>query len=307
MPRERVVIKFGGAALRTPGRVARAAARIRTLRRHGVEVVAVVSAPGRSTDRLLGRARSVRERGPVAAPDSGGSGGMGDSRDSGDSSGLRREEDRLLATGEIQSSALLALALLHRGVPARGLSGPEAGLFLAAGRLELEPRILEGLLEEGCTPVVAGFQALDSRGELRTLERGGSDLTAVVVAEGIGAGECHLIKDVAGIYARDPNGSASTEGGATDGATRTPGKPYARLPTEELIALARRGARVVQVDAAERARRAGLFLRICHFRTPALNPGGTLVAPSARSVGVAWTHTPSISLDRASLLRREAS
>ncbi|TVR59588.1 MAG: hypothetical protein EA422_14895 [Gemmatimonadales bacterium] len=261
MPRDRLVLKFGGAALRSPGRVARAADRIRRLQDAGVQVVAVVSAPGRSTDRLLHRVRQVE--GVRGA-------------DVGATALRRREQDRLLATGEIQASALLALALLERGVRGRGLSGPEAGLYLHQGRLEVDPEALDQLLASGWVPVVAGFQARGPGGELRTLERGGSDLTAVVLAEGLGAQECCLVKDVSGVFPRDPG---------QDARRSRPTHPFPRLSAQKLLELAQGGARVVQVAAAKRALQGGVRLRVHHFRSPALDPGGTVVtAPPHRGI-----------------------
>jgi aspartate kinase len=254
-----LVIKFGGAALGGPARIHLAARRVAELVRAGRVPVVVASAGGRGTDRLLAQLDRVAP----AAPDP----GVEPFEDTSD----RRERDRLLATGEQATAALLALALLAEGVSARSLSGPEAGVgVLQGGRVTVDPAPVRELLDRGWVPVVAGFQGLDDRGELRTLGRGGSDLTAVVLAEALGAEECRLVKDVAGIHPPRPGAPGLPDLDAS---------PRPSVAADALVALAAGGARVVQQEAAERARAAGVRLRIHHYRARALQPGGTVVEP----------------------------
>ncbi len=284
-----LVIKFGGAALRGPSRVRISARRVAALVRAGRVPVVVASAPGRTTDRLLARADATRTVDAFTL--------------AGEDSAADREQDRLLATGEQRSASLLALALLRLGVSARSFSGPEAGLgVLPDGQVVVDPAPLRLALHRGWVPVVAGFQAIDVHGELRTLGRGGSDLTAVALAEALGAAECRLAKDVAGVFAEDPRsagGDAANRGAPAANASHpgtaapaapagavaagaanhvAPGPhPFPTLSPGALVELARAGARVVQVEAAERARAAGIRLRVHDFRAPALRPGGTVV------------------------------
>lgn len=230
------VLKFGGTSLATPARLARAARRIAAFREAGDEVVAVVSARGHTTDRLL---RSLaRTSGSAGWP-----------------IGAAREADRLLATGEERSAALLAVALGVRGVAACSLRGGEAGIRaegdFGAGRIvEIDGAELRRWLARGVVPVVAGFQGVRGDGETVTLGRGGSDTTAVALAAALGA-SCHLITDVDAVYDRDPRLH----------------KRAVRLPTldhESLVALASGGAGVVHEAAAHRALRHRVPLYIYH-------------------------------------------
>lgn len=245
-----IVLKFGGAALATPARVRLAALRIARWRDAGRPVVAVASACGRSTETILRR---------VAGLD-------------GSWERAGRELDRALATGELLASSLLSMALLTRGVPARGLAGGEAGIMATGehGRgevLEVVPQRLWSLLECGVVPVVAGFQATRADGEIVTLGRGTSDLSAAHLAVALGASSFHLVKDVHGVHERDPR--------------RHPGARLLRsLSYDHMERLALDGADVVHPAAVRLARRHGLLLRIYHYRSPARGEHGTTIGPA---------------------------
>ena len=180
-----------------------------------------------------------------------------------------READRALATGEDLSATLLASALCALGIQARSLRGDEAGVRgdggFCGGRIaEIDPEPLRALLAAGVVPVVSGFQAQREDGETLTLGRGASDLSAVALAGALGA-ECHIVTDVGGVFERDPR--------------REPGaRFFARLDHDQLVDLAEHGAKVVQVEAAREARRAGVALRIYHYRAGFAGDGGTLVS-----------------------------
>lgn len=246
----RLVIKFGGTSLGSPARIRRAAARVRAHVERGFAVVVVVSATGRTTDRILAWLRAVDPAGPEP-----------------------READRALATGETLSAALFTAALAAEGVQGRSLSGGEAGL-LAAGPFGdariagVVPARLLALLAEEVVPVVAGFQARSEDGETRTLGRGGSDTSAVAIAGALGAA-CHIVTDVDGVYDRDPR----LHGGAI---------PFRSLTHDALVGLTRAGASVVHPDAAALARDGRIPLRIHHYRAP-LSGGGTRVLPDPAS------------------------
>ncbi|WP_189225356.1 aspartate kinase, partial [Saccharothrix coeruleofusca] len=177
--------KYGGSSLAHDVQVAEVARRVARLRRTGAAVIVVVSARGSTTDELVRAATAVSP-----APDP-------------------RETDKLLATGELASAALLAIALRELGVPAVSLSGPEAGLR-AVGRpgagviasVDVEP--VRSWLARGHVAVVAGFQALDRDGEVVTLGRGGSDTSAVALAVAHGARVCEICTDVDGVRRADP-------------------------------------------------------------------------------------------------------
>ena len=237
-----VVDKFGGSVLRRPEDIAAAVDVVARQRASDLRPVVVVSAFEGVTDTILGAAR-------VLLPDEGARlrlpGHAADST-------LARETDRALATGEALSAALFALGLQARGIPARSFSGAEAGIRTAAAHLGAEvrrvlSRPLRAALNEGIVPVVAGFQGIGTHGELTTLGRGGTDLSAVVLAVALRAVRCELFKDVGGVLEADPQLV-----------------PAARfLPVVDALQLellAEMGAEVVHPVAVRRARRGRLHL-----------------------------------------------
>lgn len=273
-----LVLKFGGTSLASPARVRMAARRVGAHVRRSRRVVAVVSAAGGATDAILRRAGAVQGQGGTAAGVAQGAhgalpeiareldGGAGAARAA--QRAAARELDRALATGEDRAAALLALSLNALGVPARSLRGGEAGIVadghFGGGRIEaVDADWLLTLFSAGVVPVVSGFQGQRLDGETVTLGRGASDATAVALAAALGA-ECHIVTDVAAVYDRDPN--------AHLGARR-----LARLEHDELLALAVKGARVIQEEAARLAAAAAVPLRIYAFDSPLSGRGGTIV------------------------------
>lgn len=262
-PKSLLILKFGGASLASPARIRRAARRVATLRLRGHDLVVVASALGSSTDRLLGLSERVRspksgvrgEGSQPSPPDLGSFAGAQDKPRTSD-----RELDRILATGEDLSAALLAAAIEAEGRAARSLRGGEAGL-LATGEfgsgqlLDLALSPLLDLLRAQVVPVVSGFQAARvTDGETLTLGRGTSDLTAVFLAAKLGAAECHLVKDVDGVYDVDPNRFADA-------------RRHERLSYDALEAIAAK-AEIVHAGAAALAREHGVHLRIYGYQAP---------------------------------------
>lgn len=191
--RELIVLKLGGSVLRDRDALAQAVHEVYRWQRIGCDVVAVVSALEGETDRLLAEARSVCEE-----PDAG-------------------HCAALLATGELRSAALLALALQRAGLEARALTPHQINLRVharAGEALDAEPTgvdaaRIERELDVGRIVVIPGFIGVAAEGELCTLGRGGSDLSALYIAHALrangGAGvRCRLVKDVPGLYTRDP-------------------------------------------------------------------------------------------------------
>jgi len=264
MPRagsEVVVDKFGGSVLRRPEDIAAAVAVVERQRAAGLRPVVVVSAFEGVTDTILGAAR-------VLLPDEGG--WLREPSHHPDS-GMARETDRALATGEALSAALFALGLQARGLPARSFSGAEAGIRTAAAHLGAEvrrvlSRPLRAALAEGLVPVVAGFQGIGTHGELTTLGRGGTDLSAVALAVALRADRCELFKDVGGVLEADPHLV-----------------PDARFLPEvdalQLELLAEMGAGIVHPVAVRRARRGRLRLVVRAIDDAAPQ---TIVRPSSR-------------------------
>jgi len=246
-PRGLVVIKFGGTSLATSGRIRMAAARVGAEIGRGKRVITVVSAAGTGTDTLLEKARSVSGGKPTEL-----------------GTESRRELDRILATGEERSAGLLALALNAIGVRARSLRGGEAGISVdgdfGAGRIEgIETTRVEELLAEGIVPVVAGFQGERPDGELLTLGRGGSDITAIALAAACRARACHIVTDVDAVYDRDPHEYEDAE-------------PFPWLDHETLVTLTESGAEVIHPLAARLAAREGVPIHLYSYTAPPTGP-----------------------------------
>ena len=179
------VRKYGGSSLSNLKRVHSVAGDVAHARASGSRVVVVVSAMGDTTDALLGLVDEVTPAPPA------------------------REVDTLLATGERQSAALLAMALQDMGVPAVSLDGAQAGIGVVgdhrAGVIEeLDTARIAEQLTRNAVVVVAGFHGTNDTGDVVTLGRGGSDTTAVAVAAALAADRCEIFTDVPGICTADP-------------------------------------------------------------------------------------------------------
>ena len=180
-----IVQKYGGSSLATPELIRSVASRICSAHDSGNSVIATVSAMGDSTDDLLSIASQVS-----VTPD-------------------LRELDVLLSTGELQSCALVAMALKDMGKNAVSLSGAQAGIRTDSsyGKAKIADIDTSRILEElgsGNIVIVAGFQGVTNDSDITTLGRGASDLTAVALAAGLNADRCEIYTDVDGIYTADP-------------------------------------------------------------------------------------------------------
>ncbi|MGV9310710.1 aspartate kinase [Streptomyces sp. NPDC003691] len=180
-----LVQKYGGTSLRTLDCVRRAALRVAAARRTGPAVAVVVSARGGRTDELLRLAADIGSGSPS------------------------RELDQLLAVGENESAALMALTLDGLGVPAVSLTGRQAGIEATDRHGEalisgIGARRVREALDGGRVAVVTGFQGIDRAGDVVTLGRGGSDTTAVALAARLGASACEIYTDVDGVFTADP-------------------------------------------------------------------------------------------------------
>ena len=180
-----LVQKFGGTSVADVERVNAAADRVASAVAGGDRVVVVVSAMAGETDRLEQLGFDVAPRPPG------------------------REMDMLLAAGEQASIALIAMALMERGCPARSWLGSQVPIHTDVNhtKARIEKVEVKGLvadLERGVTPVIAGFQGITDDGQITTFGRGGSDTSAVAVAAALGADECQIYTDVAGVYTADP-------------------------------------------------------------------------------------------------------
>ncbi len=232
------VLKFGSSVLREATDCQRAVAEIRAHWRRRERVIAVVSALGDDTNLLLARANDVAVTHDEA---------------------LLAE---LLACGEHQSAILLTLALRNAGMPVHRMDAASAGLLTCGSPMNARPNGLDtmairGLLRTG-TVVIPGFVGIDEAGRTTLLGRGGSDMTALFVAQRIGADRCRLVKDVDGIYASDPATAA------------TPPARYRRISWNDAEKI---GGRLVQAKAVRFARRHGFSFEVATLGSS----GGTLV------------------------------
>ena len=217
------VLKFGGTSVADAERMKHVAEIVKKIRDENNRVAVVVSAMGSMTDDLLALAEDVSM-----------------TRDG-------REIDQLLATGEQQSVALLALALQQSGIPAQSFTARQAGIkakgFPMEGRIyDIEPQAVEKVLNEGTVAVITGFQAISDNGDVITLGRGGSDLSAVALAAALKADSCQLLKDVEGIYTADPRVVPQA-------------KKIKEVDFDECMELAVKGAGVLQARSVEMAAR----------------------------------------------------
>jgi len=214
-----IVQKYGGTSVGTAARIRRVSRRIAATVKQGHQVVAVVSAMGHTTDRLIALAQSINPEPPA------------------------RELDMLVANGETITAPLVAMCLQGMGVPAISLSGLQAGVRTSAqhskARIQdIKPeRILE-TLRGGKVAVVAGFQGVTADFEVTTLGRGGSDTTAVALAAALNAGSCEIYTDVDGIFTADPR------------LVKTARK-LSHIQYNEMLELAAVGARVMHPRAVE--------------------------------------------------------
>ena len=183
---ETIVLKFGGSSVADNIRLNIVAEKIISLKSQVKNVVAVVSAQGKTTDRLIKEAQELS-----AIPQ-------------------EREVDMLLSTGEQITAAKLSILLNRKGQKAVSLTGWQAGIrtsniHKSAKIEEINTTRIEKELSQGNVVIIAGFQGLDETQDITTLGRGGSDTTAVALQAALKADRCYIFSDVDGIYSADPN------------------------------------------------------------------------------------------------------
>ena len=237
-----IVCKFGGTSVASPERIQKVAKRLIARKQAGNDVVAVVSAMGKTTDELVSLAHALNENPST------------------------REMDRLLSTGEQVSMSLLAMAIEARGYQAMSFTGRQAGIETDGNHAKAKivkvhsERIMEAI-ESGAIPVVAGFQGIDPNGDITTLGRGGSDTTAVAIAWGINADVCEIYSDVDGVYTADPRVC-----------------PHARkldeISYDDMLEMSAAGSGVLQMRAVEFAKKYNVVI---HSRSAFTDTEGTYV------------------------------
>jgi len=244
-----IVQKFGGTSVADPDRIRAVADHIARTRRAGDDVIAVVSAMGKTTDDLVRLANDVAK-----AP-----GG--------------REMDMLLTAGERISMALLCMAVEALGVPAVSFTGSQAGIVTdtdhgKAKIVEIKADRIRETLDAGRVAIVAGFQGVSTSRDITTLGRGGSDTTAVALAAALSADACEIYTDVEGVYSADPRIVPTA-------------RKLAHVSFDEMLEMAATGGRVLALRSVEFARNHGVKI---HVRSSFTWAPGTWVTEEGESM-----------------------
>nr|WP_255648042.1 aspartate kinase [Pseudalkalibacillus hwajinpoensis] len=235
-------MKFGGTSVGDVEKIKNVSKRLIEAVNNGDEVVAVVSAMGKTTDELVGLSKGI-----TAKPSA-------------------RELDMLLTTGEQVTTALLSMALNEEGYDAISLTGWQAGIKTEtlhgnARILDIDASRMNQHLAEGKIVIVAGFQGLTDTFDIATLGRGGSDTTAVAIAAALKADRCEIYTDVDGVYTTDPR--------YVKGARK-----LSTISYDEMLELANLGAGVLHPRAVEFAKNYNILLEV---RSSFTNEPGTLI------------------------------
>jgi len=238
----RIVQKYGGTSVGDVDRIKNVAARIKANRDSGNELVVVVSARAGVTNELIARAKAVC---PMPS---------------------EREMDQLLSIGEQETIALTAMALHGIGVEAVSYTGAQAGIFTDKVHTKAKIKTINAKplikdLEAGKVIIVAGFQGINDDGQITTLGRGGSDLTAIALAAAIQADKCEIYTDVDGVYTADPRVVKDA-------------KKLQEISYDEMLELASLGSKVMQTRSVEFASKYNVVFEV---RSSFNNNPGTIV------------------------------
>ncbi len=244
-----IVQKYGGTSVGNTDRIKNVARRVAEYRKRGDQLVVVVSAMSGVTDGLIKLAKDIA---PLPS---------------------EREMDMLLATGEQQTIALTAIALHELKVPAVSLTGAQAGIVTdgihtKAKIHNITPKQVHAHLSQGSVVIVAGFQGETPEGQITTLGRGGSDLTAIALAAALKADLCQIYTDVDGVYTADPR--------------LVPGaRKLEEISYDEMLELASLGAKVMQSRSVEFAKKFGVVFEV---RSSLNDNPGTIVKEETKSM-----------------------
>lgn len=252
MKKEIIVQKYGGSSVRDSERIMNVAKRIVNTHKSGKHVVVVVSAPGKTTDRLVDMAQTISDN-----PN-------------------EREYDVLLATGEQQGIALVAMAIHELGYNAISFTGAQIGVLTSSAHTvarikHIDTVAINKALGEDKIVIVAGFQGVNELNDVTTLGRGGSDLSAVALAAVLNAVRCEIYTDVEGVYTTDP--SLVTRAEKID-----------RISYDEMLELASAGAKVMHSRAMEVAKKYSVELHIKSSLKEDTEGGGTKVMSDTKDL-----------------------
>jgi aspartate kinase len=244
-----IVQKYGGTSVGNPERIKNVAARVAKYTAKGDKVVVVVSAMSGVTDNLIKLAKEIM---PLPS---------------------EREMDMLLATGEQTTIALTAMALQSMNIPAVSLTGAQAGIVTdgvhTKARIQnITPKRIHEMLVAGNVVIVAGFQGQTAEGQITTLGRGGSDLTAIALAAAIKADLCQIYTDVDGVYTADPRLVPAA-------------RKLDEISYDEMLELASLGAKVMQSRSVEFAKK---FEVVFEVRSSLNDNPGTIVKEETKNM-----------------------
>ena len=225
-----IVKKFGGTSVANPERIEAVAEIVEQTINEGNRVTVVLSAMGNNTDELISLAKEINPE-----PD-------------------LREYDALLSTGEQVSVALLAMALLKRGIQGKSYTAYQLGIKTNSSHsrariLDVDVNKITKELGEGVVPVITGFQGMNELGDITTLGRGGSDTTGVALAVALNADECQIYTDVDGVFTTDPR-------------VYDKARLLKNVSFEEMLELSSMGAKVLQLRAVEYASKFNMPIRV---------------------------------------------
>jgi len=244
-----IVQKYGGTSVANTDRIKNVAARVAKYTAKGDQIVVVVSAMSGVTDNLIKLAKEL-----MPLPN-------------------EREMDMLLATGEQTTIALTAISLHSLDVPAVSLTGAQAGIVTdgvhtKAKIQNITPKRIHELLNGGNVVIVAGFQGQTIEGQVTTLGRGGSDLTAIALAAALKADLCQIYTDVDGVYTADPRIVPAA-------------KKLEEISYDEMLELASLGAKVMQSRSVEFAKKFGVIFEV---RSSLNENPGTIVKEETKNM-----------------------
>ncbi len=243
----KIVHKYGGTSVGTPEKIKNVALRVKKVRDAGNDVVVIVSAMGHTTDELIELMNQVTD-----SPDP-------------------REYDMLVSTGEQVSAALLAMSLQAMGCPAVSLTGGQAGvvtedIYKKARIKDIQLDRVKSELSQGKVVVITGFQGIDSKGDIITIGRGGSDTSAVAIAAALKADVCDIYTDVDGVYTTDPRIVPNA-------------RKLDQISYEEMLELASLGAQVLHPRSVECASVYGITI---HLRSSLKEDQGTYIKEASK-------------------------
>jgi aspartate kinase len=218
-----IVQKFGGTSVADIEKIENVARKVIKTKEEGHDVVVVLSAMAGETDRLINLVHQADNE-----PDG-------------------REYDAIISTGEQVTVSLLAIILKKLGFAAKSFLGFQGRILTdqahkKARILSIDTKILREELQNGVIVIVAGFQGVDKDNNITTLGRGGSDTTAVALAAALNADRCDIYTDVDGVYTTDPNICSKA-------------RKINRISYDEMLEMARTGAKVLQPRCVELAKK----------------------------------------------------